>query len=143
MRTKSQRHETPLVISNMDVGDMTFDSDVGAWNVTRALRDCASGQHKAYRFDVSEVMAATAAVEIDAAKVKAMANDPERLAGSPPPIFAGENGRIWLIDGHHRVRALERLGLTSFLAYVIEEADAAPYRITFNGKRVAPWFTDQ
>jgi hypothetical protein len=49
--------------------------------------------------------------------------------------------RLWLIDGHHRLRALKRLGdPSSFLAYVIEEKDGAPYRIYFNGERTAPWW---
>jgi ParB-like chromosome segregation protein Spo0J len=50
-----------------------------------------------------------------------------------------ENGRIWLIDGHHRLRALAQLGEPEFAAYVIEEAEAKPYRMYFNGERVSPW----
>ena len=129
-----------LIVSNMDVGDVTFDSDVGSWNVTRAIRDCAAGKHKAYRFDTAETIASTLAVQTDEEKVKAMAADKARLASSPPPIFAVEGGCVWLIDGHHRLRALHRLGEPEFLAYVIEEEDGAPYRIYFNGRRIAPWY---
>jgi hypothetical protein len=32
-----------MVISNAEFGDVTFDSDRGSWNVTRALRDCGGG----------------------------------------------------------------------------------------------------
>jgi hypothetical protein len=31
-----------LVISNLELGDTMFDSDVGSWNVSRAQRDCAA-----------------------------------------------------------------------------------------------------
>ena len=88
----------------------------------------------------SEVIASTAAVEVDAEKVAAMVADRARLASSPPSIFAMQAERLWLIDGHHRLRALHRLGVPQFLAYVIEEEDGAPYRIYFNGQRVAPWY---
>jgi hypothetical protein len=128
-----------MILSNVDVGDVTFDSEVGSWNVTRALAACTAGKHKMYTFDVAEVIAATAAVECEEDKIASMVADRDRLAKSPPPIFVVEDGRVWLIDGHHRVRALDRLGEKQFLAYVIEEADGARYRIFFNGERVAPW----
>ena len=128
-----------MVISNMEFGDMTFTSDVGSWNVTRAVRDCLAGKHRAHLFEVAEALQNNAAIEVDAAKVDAMVADPERLGAAPPLIFAQENGRIWLIDGHHRLRAWARLGAREFAAFVIEDEDAAPYRIYFNGSRIAPW----
>jgi hypothetical protein len=69
----------------------------------------------------------------------------ERLTNAPPLIFVedgkSDDGRavIWLIDGHHRVRALYGLGYRQCAAFVIEEMDAAQYRIYFNGERTAPW----
>jgi ParB-like nuclease domain len=130
-----------LVISNMDIGDQTFASDVGTWNVTRALRDCLAGKHRVYLFDVAEVIPYNETVEVETAKVDAMVADPDRLGAAPPLIFAMEAGKLWLIDGHHRLRALARLGAKEFAAFVIEEADTKPYRVYFNGKRVAPWMT--
>ncbi|HEY2242728.1 MAG TPA: ParB-like protein [Xanthobacteraceae bacterium] len=128
-----------LVISNYGIGDDSFCSDVGSWNVTRAARDCAAGKHKTYNFSVAETLAHNAAIEVDAAKVAAMVADKDQLAKSPPPIFVMEDGKIWLIDGHHRLRALAQLGEPEFVAYVIEECDAKPYRMYFNGERVSPW----
>jgi hypothetical protein len=84
--------DKPLIISNMSLGDVTFDSDAGSWNVTRAIRDCALGKHKIYAFDVAEVISNTAAVETDEAKLAAMAADRKRLSLSPPLIFAVEQG---------------------------------------------------
>jgi len=129
-----------LVIKNLDYGDDTFDSDIGSWNVTRAARDCAAGKHKAWEFDVAEVLEASKAIDVNERKVARMAANVKRFKKAPPPIMVVENNRVWLIDGHHRLRALARLKLSpTFLAYVIEEADAEPYRVYFNGERVSPW----
>jgi hypothetical protein len=128
-----------LVICNLDVGDESFDSDVGSWNVTRAQRDCAAGKHKTYTFDVAETLANNEKVTVDHDKIAAMVAAPETLRTSPPLIFAMEHGKIWLIDGHHRLRALAALGELQFLAFVIEEEDATPYRLYFNGSRISPW----
>ena len=59
----------PQIISNMAEGDITFEHDLGTWNFTRALADCAKGKHQPYRFDVAEMAAANASVEVDPAKV--------------------------------------------------------------------------
>lgn len=132
-----------LVITNAGIGDVTFDSDRGSWNVSRALRDCLSGKHKTYDFDIAETIDASANVTVDERKIDSMVADRTRLSIAPPIIFViddrAPDGReiIWLIDGHHRVRALHRLGLTRCVGYVIE--DCEPYRILFNGERVAPW----
>lgn len=128
-----------LVISNLDVGDETFDSDVGSWNVTRAKRDCAAGKHKLYAFNVAETLSHNQSIEVDHDKIAAMIADPVRFRKSPPPIFIAEHGKIWLIDGHHRLRALAQIGEPEFVAYVIEEKDAKPYQVYFNGSRVSPW----
>jgi ParB-like nuclease domain len=128
-----------LVISNLDIGDNTFDSDRGSWNVTRAERDCVAGLHRLYKQSVPQMFAANKNVEVDAIKVDAMVADPARLNQAPPVILAMEDGRAWLIEGHHRVRALHQLGVKECVGYVIEEADGKPYRVFFNGKRVAPW----
>jgi hypothetical protein len=128
-----------LVISNFGPGDESFDSDVGSWNVTRAQRDCAAGKHETYNFSVAETLASNEAVETDPDKIAAMLADKERFYKSPPLIFCTEHGKIWLIDGHHRLRALAQLGEKDFVAYVIAEKDAQPYRIWFNGERIAPW----
>ena len=107
--------------------------------MTRALRDCLAGKHKIYEHDTADVLAHNRKVEVDDAKIASMVANPERFAESPPLIFACEQGKAWLIDGHHRLRALHLLEQARFVAYVIEEKDAAPYRVYFNGKRVAPW----
>lgn len=147
MKRRSNKFDPPkgaLVISNLGVGDENFANDVGTWNVTRAQKDCAAGLHNIYLFDVAEVLPNNEKVEVDAAKVDAMVADPGRLEASPPPIFAAEDGRLWLIDGHHRLRALARLGHKQFAAYVIEDDERARrYRIYFNRKRVAPWIAPQ
>jgi hypothetical protein len=127
-----------LVISNMEPDDITFTSDVGAWNISRAQRDCAAGLHKTYAMSIAETIEATENVDVDPAKIDSMVADPARLGRSPPVIFIFEHERVWLIDGHHRVRALGRLGFPECLGYVIEEKDAKPYRIYFNGKRTSP-----
>lgn len=128
-----------LIISNFDVGDESFDSDVGSWNVTRAKRDCAADKHKLYAFDVAETLAANANIDVDHDKIAAMLADPARLRKSPPLIFVMEHGKLWMIDGHHRLRALAKLGEREFVGFVIEEADAKPYQVYFNGSRISPW----
>ena len=71
--------ENVLVISNADIGDETFGSDKGCWNVTRAMRDCVAGKHKIYEVTVSDIYEANAAVEVDEEKVSSMVADPKRL----------------------------------------------------------------
>lgn len=132
-----------LVVSNLANGDDTFTSDAGSWNVSRAQRDCAAGKHQLYLFDAAEVHSHNVLVEVDAAKVAQMVADPERLAKAPPLILIAENEFVWLIDGHHRLRALMQLGVKHVAGYVIEEADAKPYRVYFNGQRRAPWIKDK
>ena len=40
-----------------------------------------------------------------------------------PGIAVMENGMLWLIEGHHRLRARHRLRSPDFPTYVIEEKD--------------------
>ena len=136
---KKEWQDDVLVISNLDMGDDTFDSDVGSWNVSRARRDCAKGKYKVYGFDVAETLANNENIEVDETKIASMLANKKRFFQSPPLIFIAENGKIWLVDGHHRLHALARLGKREFVAYVIEEEDAPPYRLYFNGNRIAPW----
>ncbi|WP_165421480.1 ParB N-terminal domain-containing protein [Bradyrhizobium sp. Leo170] len=124
-----------LVVTNY--GDQTFDSDRGSWNITRALRDCLAGKFESFQFDIEVVVAANQNIEIDENRIVALVAEPVKLAAMPPLIFVLEDGMTWLIDGQHRVRALQRLGHKRCVGFVID--DAAPYRISFNGERVAPW----
>jgi len=130
-----------LIISNVDVGDSTFDSDRGSWNVTRALADCRAGKHgKVFTFDTKDLLEAASNVDIDEAKVVAMLADKARLTSSPPLIFVEDGGKIWLIDGHHRLHAMARLGHEAVAGWVIEAHKSARYRVWFNGERIAPWY---
>jgi hypothetical protein len=131
--------EGVLIISNMDEGDDTFDSDVGSWNISRAKRDCKAGKHKLYTFSVDAAYNASKNVEVEAKKVAAMVADQDRLLKSEPLIFAMEDGKVWLIEGNHRINALYRYGAKEVQGWVIEDEDAAPYKLYFNGQRVAPW----
>jgi hypothetical protein len=129
----------PLVMSNVDVGDEVFESlSHGHWNATRALRDCKAGKYRAYKFDVAEVMDACADTEVDEAKIATMLADPT-LMNAPALIFVVQDGKVWLIDGAHRLRALARRGVKECLGWVIEEADTGRYRVRYNGEPLAPW----
>jgi len=128
-----------MVISNLAPGDESFDSDVGSWNVTRASRDCAAGRHKQYFFSTAEVYENSKAVEVDQKKIDSMIRNSADLMCAPPVIFAVENERLYLIDGHHRLRAYYELGIPAILGYVIEYDDGSRYRVYFNGNRIAPW----
>ena len=129
----------PLIISNAELGDVSFECPLGTWNVSRALRDCLVGKHGLWSFDVHEVFAVNDGVEIDEAKVSSMRADPARLDAAPPLIFIVEKGVTYLIDGHHRIAAFHRRGDTECYGYVIEEKDSAPYIVHYNGERIAPW----
>ncbi len=137
-----------LVISGAGFGDTLFDSDRGSWNVTNALRDCLAGCHGLYKHLIDETVASSERVDVDENKIAAMVADRARLERSLPLIFIEEghapDGRplIWLIDGHHRVRALQRLGHKACTGFVIEENAAKEYRVYFNGERVAPWMKE-
>jgi hypothetical protein len=137
---KMNFEEGVMVISNLGMGDITFDSDMGTWNVSRAIRDCKAGKISSYLFSVAALMECTENIEVDETKIQSMVADPERLLRAPLPIFATENGKIWLIDGHHRVHAMHRLGMLQMMAYVAEEEHSKPYRIYWNGDRVSPQY---
>lgn len=130
-------HQGVMVLSNVDMGDETFDSDRGSWNITRAIADCEAGKHKLYGFDVQEVMLANANIEVEEAKIVKLLGLP--LTKLPPLIFIVEQGMLWLIDGHHRLHMLSRMGITRFSGYVIEEEVSARYIIWYNGQRLPPW----
>lgn len=131
----------PLVLSNFDpaADEIIYANDVGSWNVTRALRDCRAGRHNGYTIDVAEACTANANVEVDAAKITAIAEAMQRGKTFEPGIGIVENNKIWFIDGHHRLRAHARLGRTDFRCWIIEQIDAAPYQIFYNGRRKAPF----
>ena len=137
--TKHNANDTVLVITNYAVGDLTFDSDVGSWNVSRALADCRAGRHGLYTFDVEETLENNTAIDVDPDKIAALVADKTALTKTEPLIFCQENELIWLIDGHHRLRAMAQLKFNAFPAYVIEEKDNKPYLMYFNGERVSPW----
>jgi hypothetical protein len=123
-----------LVISNLEEGDVTFSSDTGTWNISRAIRDCKAGKHKCYGFDVSELYLSTKKVDVDKRKVRKLSSR-SLLAKTPPIILIMEHGKVWVIDGHHRIHASKRVGLNKIAGYVIEEEVSAPYIVWFNGQR--------
>ena len=129
--------KSPLIISNYDpdADDVLFHNDIGSWNVTRALRDCKAGKHKQYREDVEAAYKGSAAIEIDEAKVAVLM----AMEKYEPLIAVIETDRIWLIDGRHRLEVFHRRRVKEFLWYVIEEKDAAPYRVFYNGQRKPPF----
>ena len=129
----------PMILSNFDpeADDVMFSSDRGSWNVSRAVRDCEAGKHKLYLLDVEQCYASNTKIEVDEAKVMALMRLPEVV--SKPGIAVMEDGRSWFIDGHHRLRALQRLGVKDFACYLIDEKDSAPYIVWFDGQRKPPF----
>jgi hypothetical protein len=130
--------EKVLVISNVDEGDKTFESDLGTWNVTRARNDCKAGKHKLWGFCVNDLYNAIQNVEVDQQKVIRFSSK-KVLKELPPVILVGEYDRIWVIEGHHTIHAHRRVGKTKIFGFVIEEKNSAPYKVYFNGERIAPW----
>jgi hypothetical protein len=128
--------DSTLVISNCAPGEDMFENEFGMWNVTRAQRDCEAGKHQPFLIDIASAISANTNIECDDEKIQALKTKPLLLAR--PLIGVMENGRLWLIDGHHRLRAMHQLGLTECACFVIEEKDDR-YRILFNGKRLPPW----
>jgi hypothetical protein len=125
-----------IVISGIAENEQMFSSDRGSWNVSRAIRDCNAGKHKLWLLSVADAYANNSGVEVDEAKVAAMIEDEER-ALSRPLISVMEEGKLFLIDGHHRLRALHRLDMVLFKSFVID--DAGPYIVRFNGSRHSPY----
>lgn len=125
-----------LVVSNLELGDIPFDNDRASWNVTRAQADCDAGKHGVFRFPVADVLANNDSVDVDDAKVARYCLMPAVLA--KPLIFVVDNGALWLIEGHHRLRAMARIGVAEFTAFVIEK-NVDHYRILYNGQPLPPW----
>jgi hypothetical protein len=130
--------EKVMIISNVDKDDKTFESDMGTWNVTRARNDCKAGKHKLYGFCVDELYNAIQNVEVDQHKVKIFSSK-KILKELPPIILVGEQGKIWVIEGHHTIHAHRRVGKNRITGFVIEEKDNASYKVYYNGERIAPW----
>jgi hypothetical protein len=127
-----------VVVSNMGPGDITFEGEPhGTWNITRALADCKAGKHRIYLQDVAELLAASDTIEFDRDKVKRYAHEPdlEKFA----LILVVDDGKLWLIDGSHHLRAMSQRRFKHCAGYVIEEKDTARYRVLFNGERRPPW----
>ena len=131
-----------LILSNYDPDTDTviYSNDFGSWNVSRALRDCAAGKHKLWRQDVKQVYRNNRGVTVDKDKVAAIAAQIVLSGGKYEPLLGVmENGACWFIDGHHRLRALHRLGVKDFSVYIIEEEDSKPYIVWYNGQRKPPF----
>jgi hypothetical protein len=128
-----------LVISNYDPlsDELIFENDRAVWNVSRALRDCAAGKHECWVIDVAQAYENNSAVEVDEAKVVRFMRTPAVF--ELPLIGVMEDGMAWMIDGHHRLRALQRLGIKDAVSYIIKEADSAPYKVWYNGQRKPPF----
>lgn len=124
-----------VVMSNAEPSDMLFHNDQGSWNVTRAVRDCRAGRHKGYLQDTEEAYEGSSAIEFDEAKVAELM----KVKDFEPLIAVIDDGRIWLIDGRHRLEVYHRRRVKDFPWYVIEEADAGPYRVLYNGQRKPPF----
>jgi hypothetical protein len=133
----------PLIMSNYDplADEVIFHNDRGSWNVSRALRDCRAGMHRAYKIDVAEAYEANKACEVDEVKVQRFLKHP-RKAFKEPLLGVIEDGATWFIDGHHRLRALHRAGIKDYAAWIIEEADSKPYIVWYNGQRKPPFELD-
>src|SRR5258705_13651896 len=121
--------QKPMVITSIggDRADELFSNDIGTWNVSLALRDCSAGRHLPYRLDVEEAYRANKGVEVDKAKVKRFMR--MSLILDRPLVGVIEDGAMWLIDGHHRLRAMHRLRVKEFVAFVIE--DGTPYQVLY------------
>jgi ParB-like nuclease domain len=130
-----------LVLSNVEPDDITFDSDRGSWNITRAVEDCKAKKHKMWGFNVDDLYQAIQNVEVSQEKIDHLAANRKKLLEAPPVILIIEDGRVWVIDGHHRIHACKRAGLSRISGYVIEEKDSARYIIWYNGQRLAPWLS--
>ena len=129
----------PLIISNYDpdADTVIYSNDRGSWNVSRALRDCVAGKHKCWLNDVTEAYENNKGVEVIEAKVKRFMQTPAVF--EQPLLGIMEDGACWFIDGHHRLRAMHRLGIKDFKAWIIEEKDSKPYIVWYNGQRKPPF----
>lgn len=130
-----------LVISGAGFEDETFTGEFGGryltYNVSKAWRDCRAGRHgKPYLFDIAPCYEANRRVEVDYDKVLRFMNQPAVLMR--PLMLVIEYGQAWLIDGHTRLRALYRLGVTEFAGYAIEDQHRKNYLLLFNGKAEMP-----
>jgi hypothetical protein len=133
-----------LVITGAGDDDETFSGEFGGryltYNVSKAMRDCEAGKHgHKWIMGVINAYEASKKVEVENDKVERFM----RLSFTTdifdhPLIVVMENGAAWLIDGHHRLRAMYRIGVAEFFAYVIEEADREQYLVLFNGKAEMP-----
>ena len=123
-------------ITGIDANPMSrvFTNDVGTWNVEKALRDCAASKHKLYMLDVGPAIEANRSVETDPGRIEMFKSSPHLTL--PLLVVMTSDKRGWLIDGHHRLRAMHALGIPTFAAYIIEAKDEPTYRILFNGKPV-------
>lgn len=130
-----------LVMTGIGPSDDSFSGEFGGrfltYNVSKARRDCEAGKHgKIWMFEVAPAIAGNRMVEVENDKVERFMRHPVVLMS--PLILVIDQGAAWLIDGHHRLRAMDRLGIGSFRGWVIEEDKRGDYLVRFNGKPEMP-----
>lgn len=133
-----------LIISGVGPEDQTFSGEFGGlyytYNVSKALRDCVAGKHgHKWIMGVAPAYEANKTVEVEEDKVQRyMRLSFDTDIFDHPLICVIMNGVAWLIDGHHRLRAMYRIGVAEFVTFVIEEEQQKNYLVLFNGKAEMP-----
>lgn len=110
-----------------DPNAMVFASDKGIWNVSKALKDCEAGLHTQWTLNVKDALNANIGIATDPKKINKFKMMPKALESALLAVFV--DGGLLLIDGHHRLRALDQLGVAEFNCWIIEEAHAHHYAI--------------
>lgn len=118
-----------LFLSGAEMTDAIFTCERGSWNVTRALADIAAGKVGDLRsIPVDTALAINNTIDTDPAKVTAFTNNFAAL--NAPGLLAMRNGLVYVIDGHHRLRARHRMALPTMQCWVLREHEEPAYRVT-------------
>lgn len=123
--------EGPVVmVSNLGPDDATFHGEFGddgwiTWNVTRLLDQARIGLHgPAESFPTADAMASIANVEIEPRTAERYARKLRR--SEPEPALAVElRGRLYFLDGHHRIHGAHRAGRPHIDAWIVR--NPSPY----------------
>ena len=126
-----------MVVTNAGRGDECYSNSFGHWNVSQALQAASLEGWEVFLTDVATAMEASSNVDVEPAHVEALRVPSARLYR--PVLFAETAGGCFLLDGHHRRRALHANGERWVLCRLLKRERERDFAILFNGRRQPPW----
>lgn len=113
-----------LIIHNGDRPDEVWDNDHGCFNVTKGYR-LAVGP---VMFDLAEIIRTHGHLEVDLDYVDRI---PTERLNRPILMLEDHDGKVYMIDGRHRVEYWRRQGATLIAGMIVQRQDREKIIVTY------------